>query len=132
MKVKVINLAIWKWDGTVVVCEDRRDYERFALAEGVTLDQYDHSNGHAYVEDAKPWLLWIPKIEMVPELVHEAVHIACGVLDARGMTHRRESEEAYCYTIEHIVRNTLNPDGWSSVRFEEKPVVVPDTPEPVS
>ena len=117
MKCKRIELTIWKWDGLVASGGRPSDFQ--ALVKRIAdhdITVGDNSAGHAFVAYGKPWLLWVQDIKDVPALAHEALHVAAGVIESRGMKHTPESEEAYTYTMEHIIRCGLSRKGWASSR----------------
>lgn len=112
-----LNLVPWKWMGVVVVTKTRDDYVRYVKRTmGMTIELGSGSIGHAYVEYGKPWLLWLTSRNDAATLAHEALHIAAGVLEARGLKYSRESEEAYTYTMEYIIRSVLTNARWRTAR----------------
>lgn len=113
MKSIDIEFVTWKWQGCVVVGGTSAEFSTFAKKTfGVDICSHEGACGHAYVEIGKPWLLWLDSIANVPALAHEALHIAAGVLEARGLKYTEASEEAYTYTMEHIIRETLAAKKW--------------------
>jgi hypothetical protein len=117
--VKVIDVRLmpWKSDGVVVVGGTPEDFTEYAKRFGVEPQIGSQSVGHAYYEYGKRWLIWVESLQNLPELAHEALHITGGLLEARGLKYSRDSEEAYCYTMEDILRQTLAPQAkWSRVR----------------
>lgn len=116
MKTKVIRLSLWKWDGVLVAGGTAEDFAAFAKRDiKAVVDVGTHSAGHAYVEYGRPFALWVESLDNVPALAHEALHITSGVLEARGLKHTPESEEAYTYTMEAIIREALRRQGWRRV-----------------
>lgn len=110
-----LTLSIWKWEGCVVVGGTSGDFVAWAKRVfGIEIVTGEHSAGHAYVAYGQPWLLWVESLKNIPALAHEALHIASGVLDGRGLKHTPESEEAYTYTMEAIMRAVLTakPKEW--------------------
>lgn len=99
----------WKWDGMVLIGGSPDDFKTFAKREiGADVETGSNSAGHAYVEYGKPWLLWVDSAKNVPALAHEALHVTAGVLLGRGLKHCANSEEAYTYTMEDILRQALD------------------------
>jgi hypothetical protein len=112
-----VDLDIWKWQGCVCVGGTSADFAAWAK-KFIDADITTGSNaaGHAYVAYGKPWLLWVESLKNVAALAHEALHVAAGVLEARGLKHGDQSEEAYTYTMEHIIRRTLAAKKWTKAR----------------
>jgi hypothetical protein len=118
MKFVVVNLSLWKWEGLVVVGGTTEDFVALAKRQGATrIDDTAVSSGRAYVELGVPWMLWVETLEDVPAIAHEAFHVTCSVLECRGLKHTIESEEAYTYTMEAIIRAVLSaaPEQWEAV-----------------
>jgi hypothetical protein len=117
MKFTLVRLMPWKWDGAVVVggtpAEFRAWAKRYIDAE---IDNGPNSAGHAYVYYGKPFLIWVESLKNIPALAHEAMHIAHGVLEGRGVKHNESSEEAYTYTMEDLIRQVLTAKKWRTVR----------------
>lgn len=106
-------LGIWKWEGVIAQGGTIAEFVAFAKKQGATkIEDSNHSAGRAYVELGVPWLLWVESLADISALAHEALHIASGVLEARGLKHTAESEEAYTYTMEAIIRAALMATEW--------------------
>jgi hypothetical protein len=111
-----MSLIPWKWEGTVLVGGTSREFAAFAKKQiDADITTGDGAAGHAYVEYGKPWLLWVESLTDVAALAHEALHVAAGVLECRGLKHTDASEEAYTYTMEHIMRTALACRQWKAV-----------------
>lgn len=116
MRFLELTLSVWKWEGVVFVGGSPSEYEAHAREEfGVNANVGSQSLGHTYVEYGKPWLLWVQSLDRVATLAHEALHVTSGVLEARGLKHTPESEEAYTYTMEAIINATLTAKKWERV-----------------
>jgi len=117
MKAKTVTLDPWKWQGVLVTgCSGEQFAALVKRDIGASVGLGVHSQGHAYVEYGKPWYLWVDSIDDVPGLAHEAFHITSGVLEGRGLSMSRESEEAYTYTMEALLRAALDKRGWQRVK----------------
>lgn len=122
LKRKDIFLPLWKWGGVVLYGGNSQMFVTWAkLAMGAEPQVDSHACGHAYLEAGKPWLLWVENLTDVAALAHEALHITFGLLEARGLKPTVESEEAYTYTMEQIVRETLSRDGWKLTSPDRAP-----------
>lgn len=111
----LVNLSLWKWEGVIAVGGTIADFIAFAKSHGASeihAEDGGHSVGRAYVELGVPWLLWVESLDDLPALAHEALHVTSGVLEARGLKHTHESEEAYTYTMEVILRAALTAKKW--------------------
>jgi hypothetical protein len=64
---------------------------------------------------AKPFMVWVRDFD-IPVLVHELEHAVFMLLDTRGLKHCDDSEEAYTYTVEALLRQVLKSDDWALVR----------------
>ena len=117
MRFLTVALSLWKWKGVIAVGSTESQFAAFAKEHGISIEGGRTSAGRAYVELGKPWLLWIETLDDVAALAHEALHIASGVLECRGLKHVAESEEAYTYTMEAIIRVALMTpsEQWISV-----------------
>lgn len=116
MKAVNVTLMPWKWDGTVLTGGTADAFKAWAKkALDADVDTGSNSAGHAYVEYGKPWVIWIDSIANVPALAHEALHVAAGVLEGRGLSFSKGSEEAYTYTMEDILRQVLTSKRWKRV-----------------
>ncbi len=104
-----VTLDVWKWQGCVIVGGTSSEFAAWAKKYiGVEITAEDGQAGRAYMEKNQPWLLWVESLQNVPTLAHEALHIAAGVLEVRGLRYNEGSEEAYTYTMEFILRSVLN------------------------
>ena len=111
----LVTLSLWKWAGAIAVGGSSEDLKAFAKTQDIDIDANGATEvGRAYVEIGKPWLLWVESLENIPALAHEALHVASGVLEARGLKHTPESEEAYTYTMESIIRTALTATEWET------------------
>lgn len=117
MKYLDITFVTWKWQGRVLVGGTFEDFKRYAK-RWIDADVLggENSCGHAYVAYGQPWLLWVESLKNVPALAHEALHVTTGVLEGRGLKHTAESEEAYTYTMEQILREVLTAKRWRQAR----------------
>lgn len=118
MKYIAVTLGVWKWEGIIAAGGTIGDFIAFAKSHGASEihpENNGHSVGRAYVEIGVPWLLWVESLEDVPALAHEALHVTAGVLEARGLKYVPESEEAYTYTMEGILRAALTATDWQPV-----------------
>lgn len=72
------------------------------------------SNGHTVVIGGAPVVMWLrhQPARAVPVLVHEAMHAVSGILDGRGLKWTPDSEEAYTYGVEDLVRRVLAERTW--------------------
>lgn len=119
MKVLEVNLPLWKWQGFVFTGGSGTAYQRVVKRDfGADVSVGPHACGHAYVEYGRPFTMWLETRDNLPALAHEALHIAAGVLEARGLTFANPSEEAYTYTMEDIIRQvqTAKPRDWKAMR----------------
>ena len=113
LRCKCIVLDVWKWEGLAMTGGTEPEFVGFARRlVGTGIEEAGSSKGRAYAKPGCPWLLWVESLDDVPELAHEALHITAGILEMRGLKHAAESEEAYTYTMEHILRHVLDRDGW--------------------
>lgn len=118
MKSLDISLDIWKWQGCVLQGGTSAEFTAWAKREfDMCIESGEHAAGHAHVEMSKPWLVWVESLDNAPTLAHEALHVAGGVLEARGLKYSEASEEAYTYTMEFIMRRALDPHAtWQKIK----------------
>lgn len=116
MKVKMVRLELWKWHGALLCGGTERQMDVFVkkhVGDGfATTGDGCVAMARAIVQADKPFVLWVDDIRDVASVAHEALHIASGVLEARGVRHVPQSEEAYTYTMEYLIRQALDPEGW--------------------
>lgn len=118
MKMLKVDLDVWKWQGVVLVGGTVEDFAKFAKNYiNADLEVGVAEAGRAYLEKGQPWLVWVESLKDVANLAHEALHIAAGVLEARGLKFETASEEAYTYTMERIISSTLTAKAkqWTNV-----------------
>lgn len=114
MKVAYLMLMPWKWAGAVLVGGKSSEFAAFAKKYcDADIQAGANAAGHAHVEYGKPFLIWVHSLRDIPALAHEAFHVTAGVLESRGLKHSAESEEAYTYTMEDILRQTLTAKKWT-------------------
>lgn len=101
-------LMPWKWQGAVVRGGTPADFARWVKTYlGADINVHENNEARAYVQIGHPWVIWVRSTENIPALAHEALHVAAGVLESRGLKFSNDSEEAYAYTVEDIMRRTL-------------------------
>lgn len=108
MKRLMVPLDVWQWDGTVLTGGTGEDFNAL-LAELEFVEKDDspfskNSAGGCYVDEGKPWVIWVEDPKDLETLAHEALHVTFRVLSSRGLTHSEDSEEAYTYTLDAITR----------------------------
>lgn len=116
MKALPVYVAVWKWGGWVLVGPSK-DYPGFMKQQLDTVDELKPNiGGHTTIDEDKPWVLWVPDLCDHAVLAHEAFHVAYAVLDTRGVKLSVDSEEAFAYTIEHVVRTVMEakPEQWET------------------
>ena len=116
MKETTVDLSVWNcqvyaiWDCTA---SDAADVFK---KNGVDMDVIDQiagstSDGMTLFPDSGAPIIWVrcglDSIPGISVLCHEAVHAANDILIGRGLNHTLETEEAFAYTVENIVRETL-------------------------
>lgn len=117
MKSLAVTLDPWKWQGLVLVGETSTKFTEWAKTYcGADITTGANAAGHAWVAYGQPWLIWVESLDDVPALAHEALHVAAGVLEARGLKHSDASEEAYTYTMEYILRQALQSKRYRRVK----------------
>jgi hypothetical protein len=115
---EVVALAIpWKWEVAVLQGGTPTQIERYVRANGWTGDftLLESHIGHCWVQDGMPVIVWVHAIADVPTLVHELMHAVFGMFAARGLKHGPDSEEAYTYTVEDLLRRVLRAQRWGRV-----------------
>lgn len=114
MKIMRIFLPLWKWEGAVLHGGTSQDFAQWAKKHlDADITPGANAAGYAYLAYGIPWALWVEDIKNVPNLAHEVFHITTGLLEARGLTLSNASEEAYTYTLEHILLRVLSNKKWS-------------------
>jgi hypothetical protein len=109
----------WKWEICFLQGGTREQLDRYVKEIGWGDDETglsDGSAGHCWVKAGTPIVVWVESLENVPALVHEIMHAVFGMFEARGLKHSRESEEAYTYTVEDLLRRVLGAKKWCRVK----------------
>lgn len=110
MKRLMVPLEVWQWDGTVLTGGTAAEFNELLASLAYVAKEEDdgsigkHTAGACYVDEGKPWLIWVEDPKDLETLVHEALHVVFRVLGSRGLTHSESSEEAYTYTLDAITR----------------------------
>lgn len=116
MKSVDVMLMPWKWAGVVLAGGTPDGFKAWAKKTlDADVETGSNSAAHAYVEYGKPWVIWVETMTDIPALAHEALHVAAGVLEGRGLSFSKGSEEAYTYTMEDILRQVLTAKQWKKV-----------------
>ncbi len=117
MKEATFRVGLWKIDVIVLHGGSEADFRAY-VQEGFQhrLEPASYALGRCYfkpLEDIPP-ILWVHDLADVATLVHELQHVVFGMLEFRGLKLAPESEEAYTYTTEVILRGILDAgeDGW--------------------
>lgn len=117
MQQTTIVLQPWKWQGIVIRGGTPDDFAHWVkLVLGLTIDIHENNAARAFVQMGQPWVIWLRDFKNIPALAHEALHVAAGILDSRGLKFSDDSEEAYTYTMEDIIRQILRAK-WRVVRW---------------
>lgn len=108
----------WKWEVCFIQGGTPAQIERYVRQQGWTGDvsMQDGAAGHCWVCLGVPVVVWVASIKDIPCLVHETMHAVFGMFEARGLKHSRDSEEAYTYTVEDLLRRVLGAKKWGVVR----------------
>lgn len=117
MKSILIQLMPWRWQGAVIIGGTSKEFAAWAKDSlDIDIETGPNAAGHAHLSEGKPWLIWLETLDNIPALAHEALHITAGLLEARGLHFTAASEEAYTYTMEDIIRQTLGAKKWEKVK----------------
>lgn len=113
MKYAVFSTSPWKWDWCVFHGGTPADFAAAVSKQlGAEVKPITDAQGQCYIEEGKPVMVWVEALSDIPTLSHELIHGVFGMLNARGLTHTRESEEAFCYTHEALLRAILANRKW--------------------
>lgn len=117
LRMKMVVMKPWKWDGIVLTGGNSQDYKSFVKREfDADVETNAYAVGHAHMQAGIPFSLWVESLDNIPALAHEALHITAGLLEARGLKFSVDSEEAYTYTMEDLIRQALGPKDWQVVK----------------
>jgi hypothetical protein len=115
---QTVPVPIWNWDVVAFYGTDKAQLQRTLQPLGIACD-CPSAIGHTWVVEDTPVVLWVKDIADTPTLAHEAMHAVFGMLAARGLKHSAESEEAYTYTVSHILES-LRKGKWKKVPNDRK------------
>lgn len=120
MKSKIITMNPWGWHGNLVVGGDPATFSK-KLTRQLGLHEYGGSpkglQGWTWLPQAQSWIIWVADLENIPVLAHEGLHMVSGILEVRGVSHTKESEEAYAYTLQDFMTQALEQKGWTNVEL---------------
>lgn len=111
-------MDLWGWDGAIVVggtFHKLTIFLREYIQEAPLVIGQPPPIGYCHLVPAKPWVMWVESLKDPTIVAHEALHITCGVLDSRGVRLVMESEEAFTYTMQHVMRMAYEKKGWKRV-----------------
>lgn len=120
LQSKVVTLGVWKWQGMVLRGGAETEFVAYVKELTGQVIEVTNAAGRAYLRLGIPWFLWVADAQDVPCLAHEALHITGGLLDIRGLKYSADSEEAWTYTMEHIIACALESKGWETVRLRDR------------
>jgi hypothetical protein len=108
----------WKWEVCFIQGGTEAQVTKYVQEQGWDGDvsMQDGAMGHCWVRLGSPVVVWVQSVRDVPSLVHEIMHAVFGMFEARGLKHSRESEEAYTYTVEDLLRRVLEAKKWATLR----------------
>lgn len=117
MKECLVKLMPWKWHGMVLIGGVSSEFAAYAKRMcDIDITTGANAAGHAHVEYGKPFLIWLHSLSDIPALAHEALHVTHGILEERGLKYTPDAEEAFTYTMEDIIRQTLDCKKWAIVK----------------
>ena len=117
LREQTFRLGMWKWDAVVLVGGTHDEVEAEIKRMGIEQPNVgEYSAGHAWVTYGKPCAIWVQTLRDIPCLVHESFHLVHGVLEARGVKHSADSEEAFAYTLEAFLHSILECKKWHEVK----------------
>lgn len=118
LKMAVFPNPVWGWDLVVfhggTFAEVMLYVEKFI---GISCEYTTEALGHCWIDNGKPLAIWIHDLKDIPTLVHELMHATFGMLGRRGLSHSGDSEEAYTYTLQHILTRVLAAKKWATVKL---------------
>lgn len=102
---------------TILVCGHEEAYKFFKTKYKLEYTGLQFCNGLApTIEDKKNGIsynfIWLDKFEYTPKwisiLVHECLHLTFEILKDRQLFYSKETEEAYCYYHDYLVKEALD------------------------
>ena len=116
MQEAVFKLIPWNWDVVALTGGCPNKLCELVMQLGMPIDDVsDGSTGHTFIYEGKPIIMWVQSLRQLDVLVHEIIHAVFGALDARGLKHCVESEEAYTYTVSELFRQVRACKKWRRV-----------------
>lgn len=94
----------WKADVVLLVgdCECWMEGHRYAeIREAVCAKKERTNQGEAFFLSGGGALVWMRRDDK-GVLVHELMHVAWHILSSKGVPLTDDTQEAYCYLIEHL------------------------------
>lgn len=115
MRTLTIRAMPWKCD--VILFEGRDIKEMIPILNRMRIEPNlsRGSIGHTWIYSDTPPVIWLKTIKDIPCLVHELMYVSFGMLSMRGLKCSPKSEEAYTYTTEDLLRQTLK-GKWKKVK----------------
>jgi hypothetical protein len=117
LRVAAVPMPLWKWDWAVYQGTPNARLTADLKRLGIDSPPEEWAMGHTWVYAGMPVVIWVDRASNIPCLAHEVMHGVAGMLEARGLKPCHESEEAYTYTVEYVLRYLLStPRVWQAVR----------------
>ena len=116
LKYAVFSPSPWKWE-MCVFHGGTKDQFAASVKKHIDADIGDTISGamgYCYVEMDKPVMVWVHDIGDIPTLVHELIHAVFGMLNGRGLTHSKDSEEAFTYSLEAVLKAIMANKKWEA------------------
>lgn len=116
-KAKVANFTIplWRWD-VLIIAGDKDKSNKFLNKIDPNLFIGEFDQGSCFTRPDSGVIVWVDSLKNVPTLVHEILHAVFAVLSFRGLEHSKKSEEAYTYTVSHLLGEILAHKKWKEIK----------------
>lgn len=115
MKQAFFMVMPWKWEIGIFHGGTAADFAAVLKREfDEDLGDISGSQGFCCRKPGQPVLVWVHSLKDTPTLVHELMHATFGIVSGRGVTYSGDSEEAYTYTLENILRQIQAQKTWKN------------------
>lgn len=113
---KTVSLHPYKCDVLLVCGGTWKQAHAFLVKRGIagstSADDGDCIGRTIFRANGTPLAVWVSSRTNVLAVVHESLHVVCGLLSTRGLKFTYDSDEAYAYLLEFVVESMMDTKGW--------------------
>lgn len=112
--LKNFTVPVWNVMYNVIVCPDtsliKTKWVKSLLEDDLKVTDYDKGI-YAYrvnSDSSTNYIIFLKDLDNVPTIAHEAMHFVFDILEQKGVTYSKDSEESYTYLLGYVVGQILS------------------------